>query len=367
MLCASCASPQPEHETVCPLCHGPVLLNQRYRLLDILEASGVGITYLARDEDDHVIIKELSFGRMDSLKSHQLFEREARLLQQLHHDQIPTYLDDFVWGIGKHQSHYLVEAYIPGQTLAEEMVTHRYDEDEVLQIIESLAQVLHDLHNLRPPVIHRDIKPQNIIRHQHTGTLYLIDFGAARDQVVDTLSGTTIVGTFGYMAPEQFAARALPASDIYGLGMLAVELLSQKPLIDMLNAQHQLDWRSHVHVRPQTMALLEAMTHPDVAQRLASVAQLQPMLHRARHPTTAPTETTALITTPQTALQRTRPESLFGLICLVLAMPIFISPCLIAIFGLTKVVIGASIFFVCVILLTPFLPIDNELPPEQGS
>lgn len=364
MLCASCASPQAEHATVCERCHGPVLLNDRYRLLDILDASGVGITYLARDEDTHVIIKELSFGRMDSLKSHQLFEREARLLQQLNHDQIPTYLDDFVWGIGKHEAHYLVEAYIPGQTLAEEMATHRYDEDEVLHIIESLAKILGDLHDLRPPVIHRDIKPQNIIRHQHTGVLYLIDFGAARDQVVDTLSGTTIVGTFGYMAPEQFAARALPASDIYGLGMLAIELLSQKPLIDMLDERHQLNWRAHVYVRPETMALLEAMTHPDLSQRLASVEQLHPKLHQARHPTY---ETTALVAAPQTELQRARPESLFGLICLVLAMPIFISPCLIAIFGLTKVVIGASIFFVGVILLTPFLPIDNALPPEQES
>ncbi|MEZ4474291.1 MAG: protein kinase [bacterium] len=129
---------------------------------------------------------------------------------------------------------YLVQEFVAGPTLAAELTRRRYTEDEVLAILDELAEVLAYLHRLMPPVVHRDLKLKNVIRRSSDQKLVLIDFGAVRDVVADPrVGGSTVAGTYGYMAPEQFRGEASPQSDLYALGVLGVVLLSAASLVDL--------------------------------------------------------------------------------------------------------------------------------------
>lgn len=372
MLCASCASDQPEGTQTCDVCAGPAVLGERWVLLRTLEASGVGMTYLARGVDDaqQVVIKELSFGRMESLKHQELFEREAQLLRELDHPRLPQYIDDFVWGVGKHQAHYLVESYIPGPTLGQQMRARQYSERDVLAMLDELCGVLEYLHTRTPAVLHRDIKPDNIICHAQTGELCLIDFGSARDHM--TRHATTVVGTFGFMAPEQLVAQATPASDLYALGILGVVLLTKMDVLELINEDHVMDWGPHVRASAPTVALLEDLTRRSARERLSEACVVRARIHEILHPTRAPSG--ALIKAPSESLPDAVPktESLFGVICLMLAVPLMAAPCMVALVGFEYTAVGVSIALLGVILMTPFLPSapapsHKALPPPEPA
>ncbi len=97
--------------------------------------------------------------------------------------------------------------------------------DEAKDIAAQILEILIYLHALNPPVIHRDIKPQNIIINDD-GEIYLVDFGAVQDTYYTVTGGSTVVGTYGYMAPEQFRGQAYLSTDLYGLGTTLLYLLT---------------------------------------------------------------------------------------------------------------------------------------------
>mgnify|MGYP001943488548 CR=1 FL=1 len=297
MICGSCGESLQQdldHHGPCPVCNGEILLEGRYQLDKVIGQGASGITYQGqRLEDGHqVAIKELPFRRLDSMKTKALFEREARILRQLKHPGIPTYLDDFTGGHGKNLSLYLVQEYIDGPTLHQEMDTQRYTEAEVLEIVTEVLHILQYLHTLRPAVIHRDIKPRNIMRRSD-GALVLVDFGAVRDAVKDPdAGGSTVAGTFGYMAPEQFQGLATPATDIYGLGALAVSLLTRRSPDKMLGAGNQLDWEPHAQDTSKAVRqLLRDMLQQDPQKRPSDAQKLQ---ERIADLLTTPDPSTAL-------------------------------------------------------------------------
>lgn len=221
MLCAACSETLPEPADRGPKCQGETALDGRYVLDSVVGSGALGTTYRAvRLADQMVVaIKELSMRRADSLKTLELCEREARVLRQLDHPGIPHYLDDFHVGTGKQTSYYIVQELIEGRTLAEMMETKRFHETEILELAGAIVEILRYLHHRAPPVIHRDIKPGNIMvrtdrKITEPGAVVLIDFGAVRDVMKDpALGGSTVAGTFGYMAPEQFRGVATPATD----------------------------------------------------------------------------------------------------------------------------------------------------------
>jgi len=282
MICGACGDPQAMVVSVCPTCHGEPLVEGRYRLDAVLGQGAMGVTYRATrlDSGACVAIKELPFRRIDSMKTKELFEREARVLRQLDHPGVPRHLDDFVAGVGKHTSLYLVQEYIEGKTLAEELVDRRYDGPEVLRILDELLVILGYLHGLSPPVIHRDIKPSNVMRRAD-GNLVLIDFGSVRDVIKDQkVGGSTVAGTFGYMAPEQFQGIAEPATDIYALGVLAVALLSRRPPDTMMEYDGALRWEGFVQVNAATMGLLTSMLERNHTTRAADASSLRARIGR---------------------------------------------------------------------------------------
>lgn len=220
------------------LCGSDQLFRERYKILRTLGRGGFGVTYLAQDAvlPGHplCVIKLLCPKVSNSVvlqRASQRFEREAKTLSQLgSHAQIPQLLDYFqVDG-----EFYLVQEYVRGRTLAKEIrVKGSLSELEVKDFLREILPVVQFIHEQH--VIHRDIKPPNIIRCQDDGRLVLIDFGAVKEQFVavseNTQKGATthFVGTLGFAPPEQLALRASYSSDIFAIGVTCLYMLTGKP------------------------------------------------------------------------------------------------------------------------------------------
>jgi serine/threonine protein kinase len=221
-------------------------LNNRYQILDLLGEGGSGKTYRALDIESQaeVAIKILSLYGMSDWKTLELFEREVKILSQLEHPSIPHYLDFVRAEVAGVDSYCLVQALAPGRSLTSWVESgYRFSIAELRSIAEQILEILIYLQTFTPPIIHRDLKPQNIIRTE-TGDIYLVDFGSVRDTYHLTITGgSTIVGTYGYMAPEQFRGQALLSTDLYGLGMTLLYLKSGRDPADLLIDDLKIDFR----------------------------------------------------------------------------------------------------------------------------
>ncbi len=183
-------------------------------------------TYLASDRTGRrVVIKELVMpvesNEAMQQKLHEQFEREARLLASLDHKSIVSVRDHFV----ENDRNYLVMDCVPGNNLRQHVRLHGpFGEKQALSIARQLAEVLVYLHNQDPPVIHRDLTPDNIIYCDKTDEVKVVDFGAAN--IFQSKGTGTLIGKQGYMPPEQFKGKATPASDVYALGSTLLFMLS---------------------------------------------------------------------------------------------------------------------------------------------
>ena len=199
----------------------------RYRVLKVLGAASDRRTYLARDaEGRRVTLKEIALATARDAYSLDAFEREGQLLRQLRHSRIPPFVDSFTVGEGAGLRFYVAHRFVEGVPLDEEIPGRVYTEEEVLETVEQILRTLVYLQSLSPPVFHRDVKPGNLIRRAD-GTLALVDFGAARERTV-TLRSATMVGTVGYMPPEQLAGQVDRTSDPYAAGSTALHMLTHQ-------------------------------------------------------------------------------------------------------------------------------------------
>lgn len=284
MICADCGH---EHDAVvesCSACGEDPRLDGRYRLLSVIGQGAFGTTWRGECvSDGHVVcLKELLYQRLASFEPEEQFRREAAVLRQLDLPGVPSYVDDFTITTGRAVSLFLVQELVDGETLAEEMEHKRYREDEVLDILEALLRILDELHSLSPPVVHRDIKPTNVMRRRD-GSLVLIDFGAVKDVLNKTRrGGPSVAGTIGFMAPEQLTGHAEPATDLFGAGAMAVALLSRRDPADMLDDDGRLDWLRHVSVSSKAEVFLRSLLAPRIADRPASARAALDALQTAR-------------------------------------------------------------------------------------
>ncbi|HAX77175.1 MAG TPA: serine/threonine protein kinase [Cyanobacteria bacterium UBA11372] len=271
------------------------IIAERYQIIDTLGQGGIGITYEAEDlrNSQRVAIKALSLRRMTDWKVLELFEREAKVLSQLNHPGIPRYLDYFQVDAPSDRQFYLVQELASGRSLSSLVENNwRPDELEVRRLAAQLLEILIYLHQLTPPVIHRDIQPRNLIR-QENGQIFLVDFGAVQDTYRSTFSaGSTVVGTYGYMAPEQFRGQADPATDLYGLGATLLFLLTHKSPADFPQRRLKIDFRSQVHTSAEFTDWLEIMLEPAPEDRFPSAkaalaalrGDLPTLVHHQRQP-----------------------------------------------------------------------------------
>ena len=252
------------------------IVQSRYRITNVLGQGGIGITYAALDAQtgDRVALKALSFRRMNEWKMLELFEREARVLSQLEHPAIPRYLDYFQIDSDRDRDFYIVQQLVEGKSLAQAISDGWHgNEDDVKQIAEQVLEVLIYLHELKPPVIHRDIKPQNIIL-QPDRKIALVDFGAVQDTYRSTqVGGSTVVGTYGYMPPEQFRGKAVPATDLYALGATILFLLTGRSPAELPEIKLKLSFRDSVNISSHFADWLDKMIEPAIEDRFSSAQQ----------------------------------------------------------------------------------------------
>jgi eukaryotic-like serine/threonine-protein kinase len=246
------------------------IIRSRYQIIEILGQGGVGITYRAEDLSNHqiVAIKALSLRKAKDWKAIELFEREAKVLAELNHPAIPSYIDYFQVDSDEDKQFYIVQSLAPGDSLAN-LVEKGWQPtvDEIKDIVTQILEILIYLHSLMPAVIHRDIKPQNLIKSTD-GRISLVDFGAVQDTYHHTVTGgSTVVGTYGYMAPEQFRGQAYFSTDLYGLGATILYLLTQKDPGTLPQKNLKIDFWTYVSIPPKFATWLDRMLEPEVLRR----------------------------------------------------------------------------------------------------
>lgn len=256
------------------------VLKNRYKVVRTLGEGALGRTMLATDReraDTFVAVKELLPSRMKRWKDYDLFHRECRTLRSLHHAGIPSYHEDFVIEPEEDDEGpsrlFLVQEYVEGKTLRERMQEESFDEEQVRDIARQTLEILHYLHTLNPPVIHRDLKPANLMITP-SGKVKLIDFGAVREAVTLDGVGSTIVGTFGYMPPEQYAGQSRPATDLFALGAMCVELLAGRPPGELFEGIHEFRIPDDLPITLGFERILLRLTEPEVDQRYQSAQEV---------------------------------------------------------------------------------------------
>ena len=256
-----------------------------YTIVERIGQGGAGLTHLVRNSEGvKYCLKEFRFGMRkgegDTFKARELFEREARTLRGLNHPQIPSYLDFFIDDSNGEERLYLVMEYVPGDTLEQLATKQKFNEQDAIAIAKKVTNILEYLHSFSPQIIHRDIKPRNLIQTPDS-TIKLVDFGSVADKIMyETRSTFTRVGTFGFAAPELYYGEPTPASDIYSLGTTLVWLLSGRVnLADLMNSKHRMDFREKLNVSKRTENLLWDMTEPDLDGRIKDTEELRQRLY----------------------------------------------------------------------------------------
>jgi serine/threonine protein kinase len=238
----------------------------------------MGITYKAEDlfsNGEQVAIKAMSLGQIQDWKALELFEREAKVLETLHHPAIPRYFNYFQVDTPSDRAFYLVQELAEGQSLASLVEQGwRATEADVQWIAIEVLEILIYLQGLVPPVIHRDIKPRNLILHPSDRRIFLVDFGSVQAAYHNTFAaGSTIIGTFGYMPPEIFQGKAVPASDLFSLGATLLFLLTHRSPADLPQTRLRIDFRSQVRLSEKLATWLEKMLEPALEDRFQSATE----------------------------------------------------------------------------------------------
>lgn len=280
--CVVCGAPVGE-EARCGHC-GVAVAPGGWRVIKQLAKGPHSRVFLAEKHGRRVALKELVFALVPEVAQLEAFEREAKLLGQLKHPSIPRLVESFKEGQGIHTRLYLAQEFVTGRSLLDDLATHRYTEVEAKQVARALLDVLGYLHGLSPRVIHRDLKPANVMI-RGDGSLALVDFGSARDLVGGVTHGSTLVGTFGYMPPEQLGGTVDQTSDLYALGATLLHLLTRRPPDELLKPGMELALDAAApNVSPPFLGWLKKLTARERAERFQSVREAVDALdalHRA--------------------------------------------------------------------------------------
>jgi serine/threonine protein kinase len=243
----------------------------RYRLLERLGGGHTSETFLAAHaQHGTVVVKRFSTRNADSWKRVELAEREALVLQRLNHELLPRHVEHFE----ENGELFTVMTRVEGEDLGAARRRGRsFSEQEIVALLRDAAAALGYLHGQRPPLVHRDLKPSNIVLGPD-GRFRIVDLGAAGEQRAE--AGSTVVGTFGYMAPEQFQGRASPVSDIYSLGATALALLTRTEPEKLPHVGLRIDVRRALgqSVSEPLVRTLELMLEPDPDRRPADLGRL---------------------------------------------------------------------------------------------
>ncbi len=202
----------------------------RYRVIRPLGQGGFGEVVLATDQERNqlcvikkLILEGVNTQVLDTYK--ELFRREGEILRQLQHDRIPRLYG--IHHLEQEDCFYLVQEYIAGIPLDQDLKqTAPWTEEQIREFLRQMLQTLAFIHQRR--ILHRDIKPSNIMRREQDGQWVLIDFGIGKQALSPEQHTMTAIGSRGYVPPEQEQGKAVPASDLYALGVVTIEAATGK-------------------------------------------------------------------------------------------------------------------------------------------
>ncbi|NJK30272.1 MAG: serine/threonine protein kinase [Acaryochloris sp. SU_5_25] len=275
------------------------LLADRYKIIKDLGLGGFSQTYLAKDmqrvDQRRCVIKRLQPQSNDPFTvqtSRRLFKTEVNVLKKLgSHERIPQFYDSFEVD----QQFYLVAQYIEGHSLEQELRWWHWPEAKVIIFLQDILETLAFVHQKQ--VIHRDLKPANLIRctglqslgEHRDQSIALIDFGSVKNR---PLNHTAIVGTRGYMPPEQFLGKPCLSSDIYAVGIIALRALTgidptQKNFPTNPDTGEIL-WQQAAKVSPGLAQVLDNMVRQNPRQRYSSAKEALQAIHRLEESIPAP-------------------------------------------------------------------------------
>jgi serine/threonine-protein kinase len=285
---------------------GP-LIGKRYLIQQVLGQGGFGRTYLAVDRyrfNERCVLKEFlpnDGGDYERQKSRDLFEREAKILHQIEHPQIPKFLACFE----EEGRLFLVQEYVNGKTYSA-LLRERcqqgqtFSEAEVRQWLIDLLPVLDYIHQCQ--IVHRDISPDNVMLQGENQLPVLIDFGVGKQlcpaaegdgkttlsppQAVAYSKKNSVVGKIGYAPQEQICmGQCFPSSDLYALAVTAAVLLTGKEperLIDRYSLEWQ--WRAYAQVSDSFACILNKMLQHRPSDRYPSAQAVLADLIPASNP-----------------------------------------------------------------------------------
>ncbi len=264
-------SAPPKRERLTPISEGALLLEGKYSIKGQLGVGGQGTAYLAQRVSDRseVVLKEFILPvyvdvnvRRQALES---MQHEAAMLKRLDNHRVVRLIEFFV----EDHRGYLVLERIDGLSLRRIVEEKgRMSEERVRGLAAQMCEILTYLHNLSPPVVHRDFTPDNLILGKD-GILKLVDFNVAQ-QTESTATGT-VVGKHAYLPPEQFRGRPVPQSDIYAMGATLVYLLlGEDP--EPITCSHPITSRDDIS--PELDTIIARATALDTAKRYAVIEEL---------------------------------------------------------------------------------------------
>jgi serine/threonine-protein kinase len=262
------------------------ILHSRYQIIKALSSGGFGCTYIAEDLQckRQCVVKKLQPVTTEPRfleQARRLFRKEAETLKKLHHPQIPEFIDYFEDG----EDFYLVQEYVKGQTLGAKFAgKSTWKETEVIELLEDILGILKHVHN--QGIIHRDLKPENFICREKDSRLVLIDFGTVKEFDVEKsqlITNTIAVGTRGYMPLELLKGKPHKSSDLYALGIIAIQALTGKGPMELEEDQEgEIIWEEYACVSPFFKAILQKMVRNRYQERYRSAQEILDALVRLK-------------------------------------------------------------------------------------
>ena len=245
-----------------------------------------GNVYSAVRMADHkkVVIKQINIHSIHNWKDYDLFRREAQVLESLDIPGVARFYEAIECLDDDPPCAYIVQEYIPGKNLAQLIKNgHRFTLNAIYDIIIQTLKIIDQLHRHDPPIIHRDIKPSNIMLSPD-GKVTIIDFGAVANPQVQG-GGSTVAGTIGFMPPEQLMGKPVPASDIYALGAVAIQLITGTHPADIPTQDFYLIFEPIMQDKPHALVqLLRRMLEPKAEQRLSDIPEIVRQIEHLKNP-----------------------------------------------------------------------------------